>query len=61
MKTATVKKEFRYAVDGVNPTTFAVGEQELPDDAYAYAERKGLLGKTEDKARKPEENKGRKE
>jgi hypothetical protein len=47
-----VNKEFRYAVGGVKPTVFAKGTSAdaLPEDALAYARRKGLLSGSAAKA-----------
>lgn len=46
----TVKTPFDFYHDGINPTHYPAGEQELPKDALAVAESEGWL---EDENQKP--------
>jgi hypothetical protein len=63
-----VIEKFRYAVQGIYPTTFEEGAQDIPDDAARYAlsdgkaveldeddepvERKAVNGPSENKSRR---------
>jgi len=40
----TVKTPFDFYHDGITPTLYEAGEQELPKDAFAVAEAEGWLG-----------------